>query len=239
MRKLIFGPFFVSSCAPALCCSEIVPLSLQLEWADPETAVSIPLFLRRPRISTFRVRLEYVLFELSRLPFDVECSPSQIVEIASGTFLPMDALLKELYTNYKVDRPIFASLAEMASLVPLPNPKGHKSVLSQLLVPDAENRGFLVTEVGRDRDRIYVEFGWRSVGQEYVFYAGTCAFDHASDGKLDSGHWIPHGAIGVAQLLSADLRRMARGTPYRLFNSGGRIFLKEGTKPIHLAAISF
>lgn len=227
MDALTLAPFFNEAPPSDSGCKEIVPLQMQVEWASPKAAVVIPLFRYRPQPSTDKLRLEHIVVSSAQLPFEVECSPYHAVESPSGVFLPLEGLLSALYARHRIGRSIFALLEELAGLVPLYGSVRHPIATPGLLVPQVESRGFILNTVVHGDGRLFVEIGWKPRSQEYVFHVGLCAFNDADVEYGHPGVWIRPGVIGVAQLLSRELRQLISGEPRRLLTPAGLKLLQN------------
>jgi hypothetical protein len=103
----------------ASCCSEVVPLGFQVEWANARAAIRIPPFRHRSGHAQDRIRLEYIVFHRSNPPCDMECQEYQAIHTPEGIFLPLGALLAALYRSCEISRPVFQLLSEIVAVVPL------------------------------------------------------------------------------------------------------------------------
>lgn len=229
MKTLTIGPLFTGHAAPVPQSATVAPIGLQVEWAGANEMAAIPLYCYRPKHAPRRLRLEHIMFAAERLPFALECSDYQVIETAQGTYLPLEALLSGLYAKYQVGRSIFVVLAELAELVSLSGSVRHPIARPGLLIPQLEQKGFLLNSVFRDGQRIVAEIGWRSPHQEYLFHTCLCEFGCRNIGHGNTGAWKPTSLIGVHQPLARELHRLAPGTPDTLLTSAGRDFLQTQT----------
>jgi hypothetical protein len=208
--NLVIGPFLVP--APMRCafdCREVTPLEIQLECANHLQAIKIPLFRYRPSFAPDRFRAEDVVFAATELPFKLECSELQIVKAADQTFLPVGALLEALYARWQVQRSIFAILTELASNIPLEAAISRCPADAQWhLVAPAEEHGFRVRHIIQDRDRIYVEIGWRPPTSAYVFHTCVRQFRCLAGGDIRAVRWAPSGLGGISLLLERELKHL-------------------------------
>ena len=223
MNRIILGPFFSTAPALALSCPDVVSLPLQLEWASADKANQIPVFInRRGRThATGPLRLEHLVFPRNLLPLDLECSSYQVLHTPISVFLPLEALLVELYRRFDVGRSILQVLTELASLVPLESPTRRPVSGEGLLVAAAESAGFRLNTVISDGIRLYPEICWQVPGHATRFHACLCVFEGDQKTGLGQGIWQPPGLIGVAPLLAYELHRVAPGAPRAVFSATG------------------
>ncbi|HZR17856.1 MAG TPA: hypothetical protein VFE51_11060 [Verrucomicrobiae bacterium] len=227
MKSLVIGPFFSSMHVAAIDCGQVVPLGLQLEWASADSAAGIPVFRSSSGDGLDRLTIERVVLELRQLPFHLQCARCHLVETSSGRFLPLPSLLVALYSEYEVARSIFDVLAELGGLVPLEHPGRPLAANSGLLIPEAEQQGFVLSTIVADETDVYAEIGWRPPQQNYVFHTCICAFHQDKAGSAGTGQWRQAGQIGVGQLLSQELRRIVPGPPSWLLSRAGTEHLKN------------
>jgi hypothetical protein len=227
MNTLTIGPFFTEHHPSASENPRVVPLGFQLEWATTKEVAAIPLFRHLPRHGPNRVRLEHLVFASAQLPFDIECSEYPVIETPLGTYLPLEALLSGLYSRFEISRSIFVVLAELTELVSLSGCVRRPIGISGLLIPEAEQKGFLLNSVFRESERIFAEIGWQHPLQEYVFHTCLCGFSSKRIERGEPGIWTAAGVIGVNQPLSRELRNIAPGSPSSLFTPLGQSFLKS------------
>ena len=221
MNTLTIGPFLTAEQASNSANSKIVPLGFQLEWATALQAVAIPVFRHVTEHAPNRLRLQNVVFASAQLPFDLECSEPQVVDTPNGTYLPLEALLSQLYSSYEVGRSIFAVLTELAELMPLSGSVRRPIAAPGLLIPEAEQKGFVLNSVVRNGKQIFAEIGWRPPNQGYVFHTCICDFAHGQAQNGDEGTWKPTCLTGVHQPLARELRVLAPGKPGTLFTPYG------------------
>lgn len=227
MKTLTIGPLITTHPGSASRDPRIAPLGLQIEWATPTGAAAIPLFRHMPQHAPNRLRLEHIVFASERLPFDLECSEHQVLETAAGVYLPAEALLSQLYSRYCVERSIFVVLTELAGLTPLNGSVRCPIAEPGLLIPQVEQRGFILNSVIHDADRIYAEIGWRPVVNENVFHTCICEFACAQSGDDHAGVWVGPSLIGVHEPLSRALRHLVPGPPGTLFTPLGLNLLRD------------
>jgi hypothetical protein len=225
--QIIFGPYFTS--APLT--GELGEQGLQLlglvcEWAGPNTTSRIDLLRYHPRASG-QCRLEHLVFPADQSPCCLRCYPCQIVQSAGTTYLPLEALILQLYRTCNVRRPIFTVLADLASLVPLHSSVSRPVTDTGLLVAPAEAQGFrLNTVLCRDHE-LFTEIAWQPNSQSCRFHVCICRFE---SGNIDSGCWKPPGLLGVSQLLADPLHQLGR--PATLFTPAGcQLLLAQLSQP--------
>ena len=226
MNTLTIGPLLTGHPVPVPEGVTVAPIGLQVEWASAHEMAAIPLCRYRPGYASNRIRLEHIVIAAERLPFALECSEHQVVETALGVYLPLEALLSELYARYQVGRSIFVVLAELAELMPLSGSVRHPIARPGLLIPQVEQKGFVLNSVFRERERIVSEIGWRPPHQEYVFHTCLCEFGCRNIGDGNKGVWKPTSLIGVHQPLARELHRLVPGAPGTLLTCIGRDFLE-------------
>jgi len=161
------------------------------------------------------------------LPFDIYCPEFETIDTPLGSFLPLEALLVATYEEFEVSRGVFTVLTELASLVPLYGSVCRPQQTDGLLVPGTESAGFRLNSIIPVSGRLYVDIGWQSPGQKYVFHTCICAFRPLPQGRIDTGCWESHAVIGVARLLARELRRRVPGSPAKMFSSSGWKVLQE------------
>ncbi len=235
MKNTVIGPFFTTLPAPhSDCCTGLIPLGIQIECASPLHAIRIPLFRHRREYAPDQLRFEDVVFPCEQLPFDLACPAIQVVEVAGGTYLPLDALLGALYAKWQITRSVFSVLAEFASSVPLVVKMSRRPSDTRWRLPvKAEDHGFRVQDVIQDGESIYVEIGWRPPDCEYMFHTCICQYRLRTDGTIQSICRRPAGIIGVGQLLERELNSLVPGGSENLFGHMNRICPNEaGLQPI-------
>ncbi|HEV2380858.1 MAG TPA: hypothetical protein VG206_13835 [Terriglobia bacterium] len=221
--QLTFGPYFTSGHkVPELGKGTIQPLGLLCEWASPTTTSRIDLFRYQSSHAPTLCRLEHLLFPSEQLPFSLRCQSFQVVQSAGTTYLPLEALLLQLYRRCKVPQHIFAALAELASLVPLHSSVSRPITQTGLLVAPAEAQGFRLNTVLRHDGEIFAEIAWEPNAQACRFHVCICRFP---DRKPDTGTWQPSGLLGVSRLLAQALRQLVGGPPVAVFTPAGEQFL--------------
>lgn len=218
---ITLGPFFTPEHSSQPANTEIVPLSLAVEWANANTAIRIPLFRRPLRHAPDRIRLENVVFRRSDLPSDMECQEYQVIDTMEGRFLPLDALLAALYSTGEIARPIFSVLEELAAQVPFHNALRKPIAAQSLLSPEAETRGFRLNAVFHESGLIYAQVGWEPECQSTRFHVCAVSFRTSPGSRLEAVSWVAPREIGVCQMLSKELRRIVRGDPMGLFSESG------------------
>lgn len=231
MNTLSLGPFFTQIRSIPTGNPKIIPLNIASEWANPDRAQATPLFQHSPSGDKRRPALHEIVFPAEAIPCNVRCQEFQVVDTPAGSYVPLDALLVTLYQNGFVSRSIFGVLAELAALVPLHSfvsnpPKDAEG----LLLPSIEQKGFRITNVIPEEDKIFVDIGWYPEPKSAPFHTCICAFAHTA-GKLAEGEWLTSPMIGVHQLLATELRRMATGDLGKALTEKGRQYLEELSEP--------
>ena len=197
-----------------------------MEWATETQAAAIPLFRHVPQHRPNQLRLEHIVFASAQLPFDLEWSGQDVVESPLGICLPFDALLSHLYSRCQVGRSIFTVLAELTELVQLRGSVLRPVATSGLLIPEAEQKGFVLNATFSENERICVEIGWRPPSRGYVFHTCLCDFGLNQGESIAPGIWKPAGVIGVGQPLTRALRTLFPGAPSTLITAKGRSFIQ-------------
>jgi hypothetical protein len=230
MTNLSLGPFFTKTRCEPTGNPKIIPLPVSIEWATPDHSQRTPLFEHSPTGAS-RPALHEIVIRAEDLPCSVRCQEFQAVDTPAESFVPLEALLVTIYQSGLVSRRIFDVLAELSALVPLRssvvNPLNDAA---DLLLPGIEKRGFRVTNVVADEDKVFVDIGWYPEPNSTPFHTCICAFAHTA-GKLSEGEWIPSPMIGVHQLLVTELRRIATGDPGKAITAKGRQYLQEFSDP--------
>ena len=236
MKTLIIGPLISAHSAHAFGNPRITPLGLKVEWAIAKRAVTIQLFRYQTQHAPCLLRIEHIVFPLAQLPFDLECSEYQVVETPLGIYLPVEALLSELYSKYPFGRSVFIVLAELAELLPLNGSVCRLVETQGFLIPEAEQTGFILTSVVRKDERVVAEIGWRPPRHEYVFHTCLCDFQSSLIESGDAGAWKPSSLIGIHQPLSQELRRLVTSSPNAIFTPVGRKLLQDRSSAHVIAA---
>jgi hypothetical protein len=226
MNTLVIGPYFSHIHAETAASGQVVPLGIQMEWATTDAAVTIPIFRARRNNGPDRLTLERIVVSSCQLPFYVECARYHVIETSAGLFLPLEALLAGLYEEHRACRSIFQVLTELGTLVPLGHPSRPLSASLELLNPEAERQGFVLSAVVADESGVYAEIGWRPPQQSYVFHTCICAFNRTLAGTPGQGRWQQAGTSGVGQVLSRELQRVF-AVPSDLFTPFGLKRLQE------------
>jgi hypothetical protein len=143
-----FGPVFVPRPisphldGPDWGDSDLRCLGLSMQWSTPATACvqAIDLFHYCPD-NGVHLPFNEILFHESQLPGGLRCSEFMVVKTPHGEFLPLDALLADLYTSAHFRRPALEVLRELGQRAELtfPTPAIYEK---GMLVPKAEAEGF-------------------------------------------------------------------------------------------------
>lgn len=221
--QLTFGPYFTSTPFVGEVAKQgFQTLGLACEWASPNTTSKIDLLRYRPAHAPGQCRLEHLVFRADQLSCHLRCHSFQVVQRAATTYLPLEALLLQLYRTWNVPRHIFTVLGEVASLVPLHSSVSRPITKMGLLVAPAEAQGFRLNTVISHDGELFSEIAWQPNSQACRFHVCICRFEA---GKLDSGYWQKPGLLGVSQLLAQPLRQLIGGPPCGLFTAAGKQLL--------------
>ncbi len=219
--NLTIGPFFTDSGLAQQMTGRIVPLNLNIEWANPLKATRIPLFRERFSYAPDRIRFENILFHRHDLPCDIECQEHRILDTVHGLFLPLDILLAQLYRNREISRPIFQLLDELAAVVPLTSPVTNPISTKGLLATEAEGAGFRLTMAFHEAGMVYAHIGWQPDCRTTRFHVGVVALQARASGEMVPGGWIDQRDTGICQVLVKELQHLVPDSPATLLTERG------------------
>lgn len=234
-ETLSLGPYFTREDEAPSPAPEVNPLGVRLEWATANQSVALPLFAYQPTTAMKKPQtnnaqgtpLHRVLCPADKIPCDVQCAEADAVDTPAGAMLPVEAVLCSLYVQGRTQRSVFEVLRELASSVqlsggdvlhPTPSPEG-------MLRQDIEASGFRLTTAVTDEEthEVLTDIGWHATSASPVLHAAviTCPYgDRESTPRL-----LTPPTPGVAQLLTAELRKLAP-EPRDVFSDKGRAYLE-------------
>jgi hypothetical protein len=234
--KITLGPIFTPVNAALHPRSQIVPLNLVMEWANPARAWRLPLFRRQPPNGADRIRLEHIVFRRGELPCHIECPAYQVAHAPDGEYLPLDALLGKMLQTRLITRPVFRLLNDLASAVPLDNSITRPITAKGLLASNLEMQGFRLNTAFEHAGQICAQIGWEPECRPTRFHSCAAAFNRKPGKNLDTGYWLDCPEMGVARALAEEFHRLLAGAPIQLFSEAGIHYL-ENCIPARAAAI--
>jgi hypothetical protein len=158
----------------------------------------------------------------------MECQEYQAIDTPEGTFLPLEALLVELYRTCEFHRPLFGLLNEFAAIVPLHGTVTNPITVTGLLATKAEARGFRLNALFHEPGITYAQIGWEPECRQIRLHVCLASFRPEPARRLHVGKWMAHGEIGVSQLLASELHRFVAGAPADILSEDG-LRLLQGT----------
>jgi hypothetical protein len=198
-----------------------------MEWSNSTKATKVPLFRNVLPYAQDQIRLEQIVFRHGDLPRVMECPDHQVIEVAEGTFLPLDALVATLYGSGEISRSVFRLLNDLAGLVLLHSKVTNPIITRGLLTTGAEAQGFCLNAVFQESGLLYAHIGWEARCRPSRFHVCLASFRRRPNRQLDKGRWMPSKEIGVSNVLANELHQSAPGNPSDLLSGPGLQFLKE------------
>lgn len=233
--QIVLGPYLLPGKSVETTKYGVAPLGITLEWATTTESVRIPLYRYQPPHCTRHTRLEHIVLAANRLAIPIDCSCGHVVTTKHGVFVPLEALLLALYRTRQVQRPVFAVLEELSTLVQLHAAVSRPIYGSGFLNLRAEERGFRLNTVIRSSGSLVTEIVWEPPVSSYRYHVCLCLF--AKGGRLDHVKWSPLNLTGVSTLLRDELLRIINGRVSDLFSPEAasilRTFINLGSDARH------
>lgn len=218
---IILGPFFTPSPSGYRGNGPVRSLELAVEWSSEQIAVIIQLFRKTAPHARGTTRFQDIVFRKQDLPWGLDCAAYQVFRTHEGTFLPLDALLGELYRRTAVARPVFCTLKELATAVALEAAVTAPTVPARLLLPDLESLGFRLQRIFRNDESALCQICWEPDGMQCRFHVSNIRFHQATSGSLARSQWIPQQESGICCELERRLRSLVTGEPADLLSEAG------------------
>jgi len=232
--QIVLGPYLLPGKTTELAKGGLLPLGITLEWATATESLHIPLYRYRPLHCTRHTRLEHIVLAVDRLTIPLECPRDHAITTKHGVFVPLEALLLALYRTRQVQRPVFAVLEELSTLVQLHATVSRPIYGNGFLNLSAEERGFRLNTVIRSSGSLVTEIVWEPPVSSYRYHVCLCSF--AKGERLDDVNWSPLNLPGVSTLLRDELLRIINGPVSGLFSPEGasilRTFITMGSMPV-------
>jgi hypothetical protein len=156
-----------------------------------------------------------------------------VVKTPHGDFLPLEALLANLYTSSHFHRPALEVLRELGQRAELtfPNPAIYEE---GMLVPKAEAEGFrlLGSFALQEFGKVIAQIGWQPNSGYQLVHACTAEFQLGQDSTLQNeGSWETPGFIGLPHIFTWELQRLAPGgKPIQVFTERGQYALAHRSR---------
>lgn len=222
--QILFGPYLVATPPQSASGPVVKPLGLAIEWATPKKAPRIALF-RRQEQPDGPTRLEHILVDVENLPFAVSCPECHVIETSVSIFVPLESLLFRLYQTHVGACSIFELLRSLAKRVQIYNRVSTPLNQTGLLIPKAEERGFLLNTCLDGPLGTIAEIAWRASEGTDPFH--VCLCKRIAQGPCAEVEWVNNEMVGVSELLGDELRQILPVTPANLFSPRGLDLLKS------------